>query len=404
MPRSDRFVVAAGLLLLISPSAAVGASPSPSRIQAAHPAPQIVPAAPDGGVTISLSDLSAPSRLEPLLARALRDSRSPGFALSVSDGIARIGNYSIGSGESHQGDILVLNGDADVYGRLSGNLVTVDGDVTLHPGSFVSGSILAFGGQVQQAGGQVTGAISTLGTLDPAAADVSTVAAVSPLVLALRNVAGLAGVFLTLLGIGFGLVLFGKPNLEVISDTVTHTFGRSFAVGVLVQILVLPTFGVLILGLILSVVGILLVPFAVVASVLLVLVAVLAGFLGVAHALGEKYTRRRLAQGVFGSPNSYRYVVTGLAGIVVLWSGWAAFGWVPILGWISFGAAAVVTWFLLTVGVGAALLSRLGLAGHFAGRFIPPETLTDEYLWATPQFGVPAARRPGQHKTPPPVR
>jgi len=56
------------------------------------------------------------------------------------------------------------------------------------------------------------------------------------------------------------------------------------------------------------------------------------------------------------------------------------------------------------VGIGAALLSRLGLAGHFAGRFIPPETLTDEYLWATPQFGVPAARRPGQHKTPPPVR
>ena len=54
--------------------------------------------------------------------------------------------------------------------------------------------------------------------------------------------------------------------------------------------------------------------------------------------------------------------------------------------------------------IGAALLSRLGLAGHFAGRFIPPEALTDEYLWATPQFGVPAARRPGQHKTPPPVR
>ncbi len=401
MPRSDLSLVAAGLLLLIgsSPLAA-----GPSRIQAAHPAPQAVPDAPDGGFTVSLSNLSDPSRLEPLLIQALRDSRSPGFALTVTGGIARIGDFSIGSGESHRGDILVLSGDADLYGRLAGNLVTVDGDITLHPGAFVSGTVVAFGGQVHQAGGQVTGEISTLGTLEFDNVDAPAVTPASPLVLALRNVAGLAGIFLTLLGIGFGLVLFGKPNLEIISDTVSHTFGRSLAVGVLAQVLILPTFGVLILGLILSVVGILLVPFAVIASVLLVLVAVLAGFLGVSHALGEKYTRRRLAQGAFGSPNSYRYVVTGLAGFVVLWSGWAAFGWVPLLGWISFGTAAVVTWFLLTVGLGAALLSRLGLAGHFAGRFIPPETLTDEYLWATPQFGVPAARRPGQHKTPPPVR
>lgn len=401
MPRSRLQVIAAGLFLLVGPGTLAA---GPSRIQAAHPAPHALPPAPEGGLTVSLRNLSSTSDLEPLLAQALRDSKSPGFALTVTDGIARIGNYSIGSGESHQGDILVLNGDADLYGRLAGNLVTVDGDITLHPGAFVSGSLLAFGGEVHQAGGQVTGEISTLGTLVPVDLEGTAPAAASPLLLALRNVAGLAGIFLTLLGIGFGLVLFGKPNLEIISDTVTHTFGRSLAVGVLAQVLVLPTFGVLILGLILSVVGILLIPFAVIAATLLVAVAVLAGFLGVTHALGEKYTRRRLAQGMFGSPTSYRHVVTGLIGMIVLWGGWAAFGWVPVLGWIAFSAAAVVTWFLLTVGIGAALLSRLGLAGHFAGRFIPPETLTDEYLWATPQFGVPAARRPGQHKTPPPVR
>ncbi len=401
MPRADLRITAAALLLLIGPATLAA---GPSRIQAAHPAPQAVPPAPDGGLTVSLSNLSSTSALEPLLLQALRDSKSPGFALTVTGGIARIGNYSIGSGESHQGDVLILNGDADLYGRLSGNLVTVDGNITLHPGAFVSGSVVAFGGEVRQAGGQVTGHISTLGALAPVEAEIAAVAQTSPLVLALRNVAGLAGIFLTLLGIGFGLVLFGKPNLEIISDTVSHTFGRSFAVGVLAQILVVPTFGVLILGLVLSVVGILLIPFAVIASALLVAVAVLAGFLGVTHALGEKYTRRRLAQGVFGSPSSYRYVATGLVGMILLWGGWAAFGWAPVLGWIAFTAAAVVTWFLLTVGIGAALLSRLGLAGHFAGRFIPPETLTDEYLWATPQFGVPAARRPGQHKTPPPVR
>jgi hypothetical protein len=41
------------------------------------------------------------------------------------------------------------------------------------------------------------------------------------------------------------------------------------------------------------------------------------------------------------------------------------------------------------------LLSRAGIRENFAGRLIPPEALTDEYLWATPQFGVTAAKRPG---------
>lgn len=401
MCKANRLLSAAGLLLACaSPLLAAG----PGRVQASYPAPQAIPSAPDGGLSISIHDLSSPTRLGPALSRALLESRSPGFVLTVPDGMARLGSYSIGSGETHQGDVLVLNGNADLYGRLTGNLVTVGGNITLHPGAYVSGSLLAYGGQVDHAGGQVTGDIQALGDLNAAGLIDPSAASASALVLVLRNVAGLAGVFLTLLGIGFGLVLFGKPNLEIISDTASHTFGRSFAVGVLAQVLVLPTFGVLMLGLVLSVVGILLVPFAFIASVLLVAVALLAGVLGVAHALGERYTRRRLAQGAFGSPNSYRYVLTGLGGIILLWTGWAAFGWVPVLGWIAFGAAAVATWFLITVGLGAALLSRLGLAGHFAGRFIPPEALTDEYLWATPQFGVPAARRPGQHKTPPPVR
>jgi hypothetical protein len=59
---------------------------------------------------------------------------------------------------------------------------------------------------------------------------------------------------------------------------------------------------------------------------------------------------------------------------------------------------------LATVGFGAALLSRAGLKEHFAGRLIPAESLTDEYLWATPQFGVTAVKRPGRaDRTPPPL-
>ena len=189
--------------------------------------------------------------------------------------------------------------------------------------------------------------------------------------------------------------MFGRPNLEVVSDTVSHSFGRAFVTGLLGQILLLPTFGMLVVGLILSVAGILLLPFAVVVYALLVIVGAVGGFLAVAHAMGETYTRRQLALGtMLGSPNSYRYLLVGLGALAALWFAWAIFGWVPVAGELIRGAAFLVTWLLATAGFGAALLSRAGVRENFAGRLIPPEALTDEYLWATPQFGVAAARRP----------
>jgi hypothetical protein len=192
------------------------------------------------------------------------------------------------------------------------------------------------------------------------------------------------------------LVLFGRPNLEVVADTVGHTFGRSFVVGLIAQMLLLPTFGMLVVGLLLSVVGVLLIPFAVLAYVLLLLIGVVGGYLAVAHALGESYTRRRLALGVsIASTNSYRYLIVGLIAMLGFWCAWVLFGWVPVAGSLMKVAAFLVTWFLATAGFGATLLSRAGIRESFTGRIVPPEALTDEYLWATPQFGVPAAKRPG---------
>jgi hypothetical protein len=211
----------------------------------------------------------------------------------------------------------------------------------------------------------------------------------------LAKLAGLVGCFLTLGLLGFGLVLFSKPNLEVVSDTVSHSFLRSFVVGLVSQVLIIPTFGMLVVGLVLSVVGVLLVPFVVVVYALLALTGVLGGFLAVAHAMGEVHTRRRMARGVPLSPNSFRYLALGLGTVAAVWLAWVLFGWVPIAGTLILAAAAISTWFLATVGLGAAVLSRAGIQPSFAGRYVPTEMLTDEYLWATPQQGVPAVRRPG---------
>jgi hypothetical protein len=272
--------------------------------------------------------------------------------------------------------------------------------VVLHPGGVISGDVLTFGGEVRDEGGEIGGEVRTFRSTSILETPLQVRASEpGPVATALRRIAGVIGVFLTLGALGFGLVMFGRPSLEVVSDTVSHSFGRAFATGLLGQLLLLPTFGMLVVGLILSVVGIVLLPFAIVVYVLLVVVGAVGGYLAVAHAMGETYTRRRLALGAIGSPNSYRYLIVGLGALAAFWLAWSVFGWVPVAGDLIRGAAVLVTWLLATAGFGAALLSRAGLRENFAGRLIPPEALTDEYLWATPQFGVTAAKRPG-HRTP----
>ncbi|MGE5926779.1 MAG: hypothetical protein ACM357_05455 [Gemmatimonadota bacterium] len=362
-----------------------------TRPQAAQP--QAIPEAPPQGLSLDLSDVSNPLALEAHLNRLAAMPESE-MRVTVPNGAARLGAYSVGSDQSIAGHLLVVRGDAQVFGRLQGNLVTYDGDIVVHPGAVISGDVVAIHGTVQDRGGEIGGEARTL------SATASQVAAVEPPLSAgeatLRRLAGVVGVFLALAALGCGLAAFGRHNLQVVSDTVSHSFGRAFVTGLVGQILILPTFGMLVVGLVLSVAGILLLPFAVAVYVLLVIVGVVGGYLAVAHAMGETYTRRRLAQGILvGAPGSYQFLLVGLAATTALWLAWALFGWVPVAGSLIRGAAVLVTWLLATAGLGAALLSRAGVRENFAGRIIPPEALTDEYLWATPQFGVPAVKRPG---------
>ncbi|HEX5635086.1 MAG TPA: polymer-forming cytoskeletal protein [Gemmatimonadales bacterium] len=360
-----------------------------------RPAPRALPGG-EGALEIRLDDVAHPITLE----RQIRDLASRAEAerrAVVPGGQAREGGFTIGSDQAVAGHVLVLDGDVDVHGRLDGNLVTFRGDVVVHPGAVVTGDVLALGGEVR-ALGEIAGETRTLSA--PRAAEGPAVAPRSTAGRIALSLAGVAGVFLTLLLVGAGLAIFARGPLETVSDTVAHSFARSFVVGLLGQVLLLPTFGMLVVGLILTVAGILLLPFVVVVFAALLLASVVGGAIAVAHAMGETLARRQMARGVAVSPNALRYVATGLGAVALLWVVWAVFGWVPVAGPMMQGAAIIVTWLLASIGFGAALLSRGGLREQFAGRVVPPEMLTDEYLWATPRFGVPAAKRPDPGATP----
>lgn len=355
------------------------------RQEPIHPQaiPQDDPAAP----VVSLSPVDDPLALERRLRELVRAPYA-NVRLRVANGRAQLGRFSVGSSESLTGDLLVIRGTADIYGRLTGNLVTLDGDILIHRGALVDGDVLALGGRVRNLGGQVLGETRSLGPGTGPAPSRSMAA------LTAIRVAGVIGVGLTLLLMGCGLVLFGRAHLEVVSDTASHSVLRAFLAGLVSQVLIVPTFGMLVVGLVLTVVGVLLVPFVVIVYALLVLAGVVGGFVAVAHALGETHTRRRMARGDMLSPNSFRYLLVGIGAVGSIWLAWAAFGWVPVAGSVMLGAAVLSTWLLATVGLGAAVLSRGGVQPQFAGRYLPAEMLTDEYLWATPQQGVPAVKRP----------
>jgi len=351
---------------------------------------------------VNLDHLGNPVQLEQQLRgllHSLPDAGARGsgpLPIRVTNGQARLGDFRLESGERLTGNLLVLRGTADLSGKLSGNIVVLDGDLVLEDGAQVGGDALVIGGRIRERGGSVQGEQRALET-----ATAPSAAATGVVGQTLTRVAGLAGVLFTLTLLGFGMVLFAHPQLETVSDTVATSVLRSFLTGLLAQILVLPTLGLVITGLVLSVVGILLVPFVLIVVPLLGIAAIVGGLLSVLHAMGETRLRRRMAAGArVGSANSYRYLLLGLSTLAAMWLGWVLFGWVPVAGSLVFGAAFIATWLLATIGFGAALLSRGGIRPAFAGRYVPPEAMTDEYLWATPQFGVTAAKRPPSTKLP----
>ena len=183
---------------------------------------------------------------------------------------------------------------------------------------------------------------------------------------------GISGIFsvlityIVLFGIGFVAILFGaRKYLEGVADTVRISVGRAFLVGLAGSFLLIPVFVLGCIALAISIVGIpallVWVPLFPVGAV----VAVVLGFLGVAHAAGESWAERNYyGSEWFRRGNSYYFMMTGLmllgalffAGNVVHMAG----PWLDFIKNLLFFFGVVLTWAAATVGFGAVLISRGG--------------------------------------------
>lgn len=300
-------------------------------------------------------------------------------------------DYVIGSGQIVEGDLVQLDGDVVLEGTILGDVIVLDGELSLAEGSTVEGDLLQVGGEVLRSGGVVLGELvsvsfdlddlADLEALDDLDLDISVAPdvriradrhrpgffgrighnighAVGGLALALGWLIGL-GV------IGALLVYFFRPQLEVVADTARLNFSRSFGIGLAGQLLFVPIGVVLVVG----IVTWLVLPFYVLAAVF----AIPAAYIAAAHATGEVFDLKRydwVERLNLRRSNSYWYVWTGLALLLAPFAiGSAMYVFGGLLGFLRglvFFAAGVITWTAVTTGLGAILLSRAGSRSDYS--------------------------------------
>lgn len=196
------------------------------------------------------------------------------------------------------------------------------------------------------------------------------------------DVAGLFGTLVALASLGFGALFFVPQRLELVAETVRRSPIRSFFAGLFAQPLLLPALVTLCIGLILTIVGILVVPVAIVAYILAAAAALVGGYLAVARVVGEMYVRRRGNGAYTTGWATYRYMVYGLVGLLAIWAPGILMRSVPVAGDILLVTALVFTWAMATTGFGAAILSKAGGGWKFGAQARPPE-ISNEYLWTS---------------------
>jgi hypothetical protein len=285
---------------------------------------------------------------------------------------------------------IVARGPIDVSGLVEGSVVSLNGDVTIHSGGRVTGDALAVSGRVIADSGRVDGELRTMSALPTLLESPQPVAdtrtAAERTVAAAKVVTGSFGVLLI---VAIGVLVFAGPNLAEVVETVERQFARAFWIGLAAQLLALPGVVVLCIALALTLIGVLLIPFAVVAYAIAVAGVVTLGFFAVAQLIGSAVWRGRDAS---ERTRAFGALVAGVAIFFALWLIASLLVWAPLAATVIRAAAVAATWAAVTLGLGAAILSRAGTHRRAASGSRPVELAS--WQTPTPITGVVAARRP----------
>jgi Polymer-forming cytoskeletal len=319
------------------------------------------------------------------LSREIAKQRAAGDTRLPDADHFTFGDRVIAAGTRVDGPIAVARGNLDVYGTVQGDVAVLDGDIHVHRGARVAGDVWAAAGRVIIDGGIVEGqkrAVNVRQAFVPTPA--------GPPLGTWGSIKLTIGWFAILMIIGLGVMVFAEGNLDGVVIALERGFARAFWIGLAGQLLALPGLLVLVVALAITVIGSLLIPFAIVAYVIAAAGLVTLGFLSVARLTGGAFASDRGTTSPRGV--HLRALFIGLVAYCVVWLVAAAFAWSPVMSAILRPIAIAITWVAATVGLGATIASRGGTVRPGVGT---GKATTDEFAWQTPTpvTGVAAATR-----------
>ncbi|HVT37795.1 MAG TPA: hypothetical protein VHE78_02000 [Gemmatimonadaceae bacterium] len=327
------------------------------------------------------------------LTKALRALQADAVSLQLPDAASfTFGDMTVLAGTTKKGPVAIADGTLYVRGVLDGDAVTYRGDIILYPGGSVSGNAIAILGRVTLEGGHVVGDARAIGG-NLAAADGAAAVARTPSGAVLQSLA-LAGGWLAVLAIiGIAVLIFAGTNLDAVTAALERDFSRAFLIGIAGQLALLPALALLLVAVTLTVLGILLIPFAIVAYVIAAAGLVTLGYFAIARITGRTLLHSVALDERARRAASLKALLIGLVIVMSPWFAAAVLAWQPTASLVAHTMAFAITWVAATAGLGAALISRGGVR-----RLTAPaaQKAMSAASWQTPTpvSGIAAARRP----------
>jgi MFS family permease len=213
----------------------------------------------------------------------------------------------------------------------------------------------------------------------------------TPAAATFRAAAITAGWYAVLVFIGLAMLVFAGDRLRQVTETLERDAVGALITGLISGLASVPLLVAVIVVLALTIIGILLVPFAVVAVLLAYAGVALLGFLAVASVMGRALLgdrKTRMSERALALTG----MLTGLTLLLSVWLAAAAFTWSPIVGLVLRSMALGLTAVAITGGVGAVVKSFRSPPDKEAALAAP---VVDELAWQTPTpvGGIVAVRR-----------
>lgn len=270
------------------------------------------------------------------------------------------GQGSVAPGDTVRGDLVTFFGDTEVRGVVLGDAVALFGDLTVQDGAYVQGDAVSVGGTVRVRGGEVGGNIVTAAGRHVDGDDAGESDEGGTLIIDRDEPHSILGalfavfIAMAMLSVTGVIAAAVMPHrIDAVARRLEAGVGRAFAAGLIIELGFVPILLLVLFTLIITILGILLIPFAVVAVPLLYLVLGALGWFATATLVGRGLTGRDGAD----RPAVMRSLAVGT---VVLLLPFALAALLPGWGGGLIALAVGVVWVATTAGFGAAVLTRGG--------------------------------------------